>query len=126
MKSKNAIYVLLAVGLTGVVLPNALAQDKPNAEAEAKLSQTLKARYAEVNITGIKKSKRTDIDLYGVEFTSQKKKMDADITGDGTIIETEEDGDIKTFPKPAAKALKKAIKGLKVDAIEINHKYAEI
>jgi hypothetical protein len=60
-----------------------------------------------------------------VDFATKGVKIEATLTYDGTLIDTEEPGDLKTFPKAAAKALKKATKGMTVKEVEIARAFAK-
>ncbi len=126
MKQKNIITVLVSLGLAGPVLTGASAADKekPSADVEAKVTQVLKATFPEVVITSMAKENEDGVDVIGVALTSKGNKMDADVTPDGTLYGTEQAGNLKTFPKPAAKALKKLTKGMKAD-FEIAKTYAK-
>jgi hypothetical protein len=125
MKQHNLICALLALGLAGAV-SNANAADKvkPSAEVEAKITETLKATFPEVVIAGMAQETEDGLTFFAVDMTSKGEKIDADVTADGVLVGTEQVGDIATFPKPAADALKKASKGLKVVAFEIAKTYA--
>jgi hypothetical protein len=127
MKLKNIMLALAGLGLAGAVLPSALAAEKerPSAEVEAKVTQVIKAAYPEAVIGEMAKGNEDGIAVIAVKFTSKGAKMDADVTPDGIIVETEEAADVSTFPKPAAKALKKATKGMKVEAFEIAKTFAK-
>gem|GEM_PF-6181527 len=119
------MWAIAGAGLVGAALPNAMAKDKPSPEVEARVTKVIQSTYPEVAITDISKGEEDGIPLNGVTFTSKGTKMDADVTDDGVIVGTEEEGDLKAFPKRAAKALKKATKGQTVKSIEIAKTYAD-
>ena len=127
MKSKSIMWALAGLGIAGAMGTNVSGADaqKPSPEVEAKMTQIIKAAYPEVVITGMKKGNEDNISVIVVGFTSKGNKMDADVAEDGTIVGTEEVADIHTFPTPAANALNKLTKGMKVDAIEIAKTYAK-
>src|SRR6267378_3398263 len=116
MKSTNSIATLMALTLITGGLAHSLAQEnaKPSPEIEAKVTAAVKAAFPEVAVQGIKAETENGMNLYEVKFTSEGKKMDGDVTADGTLLETEEAAELASFPKPAQKALKKASKGMKV------------
>src|SRR5262245_32842164 len=69
------------------------------ADAEAKVSDAIKAAFPDAWISTTKKlSTAGTNDIYGIEFTNKLGRMRAIVATDGTIMETEEPGDIKTFP----------------------------
>lgn len=120
--------VLGSVGIVGAILPNALAEsknEKPGAEAAAKITQALKAVYPDAVIGEMGKETEDGISFYEVGLTVKGTKMDADVTSDGTIIETEQEADMQTFPKAAADAIKKAAKGMKISGGELTTTYAK-
>ena len=127
MNKKNIMYVLLVLGLSGGALPSASAADKvkPSAEVEAKLAKVIKDAYPEVVIKEMARGTEDGLSLVVIQFTSKGNKMDADVTEDGIIVGTEEAAEITMFPKPAAKALKKLTKGMKIIDTEIARTYAE-
>src|SRR6267378_4331865 len=112
MKLRTIVCALLGAGLLGAVLPAALAteKEKPSAEVEAKVAEVIKAAYPEVVIISMAKGNEDGLEVVGVAFTSKGNKMDADVTPDGILVGTEEAADIKTFPRAAAVALRKATK----------------
>ena len=126
MKLRTIVCALLGAGLLGAVLPAALAteKEKPSAEVEAKVAQVIKAAYPEVVIISMAKGNEDGLEVVGVAFTSKGNKMDADVTPDGILVGTEEAADIKTFPRAAAVALRKATKGMKT-TFEIAKTYAK-
>jgi hypothetical protein len=125
MKINDIIRSLAALGLAGVVSSNALAaeKEKPSPEVQAKVSQAVKDAFPDAVIGDMVKEKEDGLDVIGVAFTSKGNKIDADVTPDGILVGTEEAADIKLFPKPAAKALKKATKGMKA-SFEIARTFA--
>lgn len=125
MKLKNIIWVLAGLGLAGVVSSKALAaeKEKPAPEVQAKVSQAIKDAFPDAVIGNMVKEKEDGLDVIGVAFTSKGNTIDADLTPDGILVETEEAADLKTFPKSAAKALKKATKGMKA-SFEIARTFA--
>jgi hypothetical protein len=117
MKLKNILYTVLGLGLAGAILPNVLAQakkDAPSAEATAKITAAIKALYPEAVIS-----------FYEVALTVKGNKIDANVTSDGTIIETEETTDMKLFPKAASEAIAKAAKGMKITGGELVKTFAK-
>ena len=126
MKPTNSIGTLLALTLITGGLAHSLAQEnaKPSPEIEAKVTTAVKAAFPEVAVQGIKAETENGMSFYEVKFTSEGKKMDGDVTADGTLLETEEAAELASFPKPAQEALKKATKATKVAAFEINRKFA--
>jgi hypothetical protein len=125
MKSKDIICALLGLGLVGAAVPGAQAKDKPDAAAAAKITEAIKAVYPDAVIGEMGKETEDGLSFYEVAVTVKGAKIDADVTSDGTIIETEESADIKTFPDPAAKALTKTTKGMKIKGAEIAKTYAK-
>ena len=130
MKQNNIKYIMCAVlglGLAGFSVSKAAAagKEKPSPEVEAKITETLKAAFPEVVIKSMAKETEDGLTFFAVDMTSKGEKIDADVTQDGTLVGTEQAVDIKNIPKPAAKALKKATKGMKVIAYEIAKTYAE-
>lgn len=127
MKRKSILWGLASISLIAIVAPGALAADKekPSAEVEARVSQVLQAKYPDVVIKGMGKETEDGLSFVGVEMTSKGTKMEVDVMEDGTLVGSEEEADVKTFPKPAAKALKKATKGMTVKATEIAKTYAK-
>jgi hypothetical protein len=126
MKLINIISALAGLGLTSLVSSNALAaeKEKPAPEVQAKVAQAIKDAFPDAIIGDMVKEKEDGLDVIGVAFTSKSNKIDADVTPEGILVGTEEAADIKTFPKPAAKALKKATKGMKA-SFEIAKTFAK-
>ena len=128
MKLKNIMYTLLGAGLVGAVIPMALAsapKPKPTADVEAKITKAIKAVFPDAVIGTMGQETEDGISFYEVELTVKGNKVGADVTSDGTIIETEEATDMKLFPKAAADAIKKAAKGMKVTGGEITKTFAK-
>src|SRR5271157_4249188 len=101
MKLKNIMSALVGLGLVGGVLPLALAQSgkegesgKPPPAVEATITQAIKAAYPDAVIKKMGKESEDGISFYEVKLTVNGNKMDADVTSDGTIIETEAAADI--------------------------------
>ncbi len=126
MKLINIVSVLAGLGLASAVSSNGLAaeKEKPSADVQAKVSQAIKDAFPDAVIGNMVKEKEDGLDVIGVAFTSKGNKIDADVTPEGVLVETEESADIKTFPKSAAKALKKATKGMKA-SFEIAKTFAK-
>jgi hypothetical protein len=127
MKLQNILCTLTSVGLMGAVLPSAWAADKekPSTDVEARVTQVIKAAYPDVTITGMAKESEDGLSFIGVQMTSTGNKIDVDVMEDGTLVGSEEAAEIKAFPKAAAKALKKATKGMTIKANEIAKTYAK-
>ena len=127
MKLHQLICAFLAIGLAGYAVSSAVAADKvkPSPEVEATITKTLKATFPEVMIAGMVQETEDGLTFFAVDMTSKGDKIDADVMADGTLIATEQAADMKTFPKAARKALKKATKGMKVVVTEIATTYAE-
>ncbi|HEX4646838.1 MAG TPA: hypothetical protein VH598_14640 [Verrucomicrobiae bacterium] len=127
MKLQKILCALAGVGLISAALPGVLAADKekPSADVQARVTQVIKAKYPDATIGGMAKETEDGLSFIGVKLTSNGTKMDVDVMEDGTLVESEEQADIKTFPKPAATALKKATKGMKIKATEIARTYAK-
>jgi hypothetical protein len=128
MKLKNILYTVLGLGLAGAILPNVLAQakkDAPSAEATAKITAAIKALYPEAVIGKMGKEEEDGISFYEVALTVKGNKIDANVTSDGTIIETEETTDMKLFPKAASEAIAKAAKGMKITGGELVKTFAK-
>src|SRR6267378_1602829 len=121
MKLQNVLYVLASVGLMGTALPGALGaeKEKPSAEVAARVTQAIKAKYPDAAINGMAKETEDGLSFIGVQLTANGTEMDVDVMEDGTLVGSEEAADAKAFPKPAAKALKKATKGMTIKATEI-------
>lgn len=115
------------MGLVGSAGLNAIAQpnSKPGSELKTKLTQAIKTAYPDAVIKGMGSETEDGVSFYEVKFTSKGKKIEADVTADGTLLETEEAADIGTFPEPAAKAIKAAATGAKIGGTEINRKFAK-
>lgn len=127
MKLQKILCALASVGLIGAALPRALAADKekPSADVEARVTQVIKAKYPDAAIRGMAKESEDGLSFIGVQMTSKGTKMDVDVMEDGTLVGSEEEADVKAFPKAAAKALKKATKGMTIKATEIAKTYAK-
>lgn len=126
MKPRTISGALLGASLAIAVIANVSAADKekPTVEVEARVTQTIRNTFPDVVISSMAKENEDGLDVIGVAFTSKGKKMDADVTPDGILVGTEEEADIKAFPKAAAKALKKATKGMKA-SYEIARTFAK-
>jgi hypothetical protein len=127
MQLKNMMSALAGLGLVGGILPNALAaadSAKPSPAAEAKITQAIKAAFPSAVINKMAKETEDGISFYEVSLAANGQKIDANVTSDGTIIETEESTDMKLFPKPAADAIKKAAKGMEISGGEMVKTYA--
>lgn len=124
---KSILVALVALGITGLAAPTTNAADKvkPSPEVEAKITETLKAAFPEVVINGMAQETEDGLTFFAVDLTSKGEKIDADVTAAGILVGTEQSMELKDMPKPAAKALKKATKGMKVVAYEIAKTYAE-
>ena len=127
MKLQKTLFALAALSLAGVILPNAFAaeKEKPSADVEARVTQVINSTYPDAVIKSMGKENEDGLNFIGVSLTSKGKNMDVDVMEDGTLVGSEEEADVKTFPKPAAKALKKATKGLTIKATEIAKTYAK-
>lgn len=127
MKLQNILCVLVSVGFMGAVLPGALAEDneKPSADVAARVTQTIKDSFPDAVIKEMGKETEDGLSFISVEFTTKGSGVEADVTADGTLVTSEVGGDVKDFPKAAAKALKKATKGMKIKEIEIATTYAK-
>jgi hypothetical protein len=127
MKQTMIVCGLLGVGLVGALLPNALGaeKEKPSATVAARVTETIKSKFPDAVITQMGKESEDGLSFIGVDFTLNGAKVEADVMEDGTLVGTEVAGDINTFPKPAAKALKKATNGMTVKETEIATTYAK-
>jgi hypothetical protein len=99
------------------------------AEARTKISDGLKEIYSDAKVGSVKKGEAVGTnDVYAVQFSAKGKKMIADVVSDGTVLEIEEPGDIKTFPGPANDAVRRAItsRGIKDLGVRVGTTYAEI
>jgi hypothetical protein len=142
MKRNHSFFLgaLLVLGLSLAQLSNVLAQyeqegdqekvEKPSAEVEAKMTEALKVDFPDAAALGeFRKIKDAGTNkIFAVEFTAKGEKMRAHVASDGTIVETEEPGDIKTFPAAASEALRKAITamGTKDNGIRLGRTYFEV
>ena len=126
MNYNKLVGILGCLGVAGLITSNAPAaeKEKPSAEVQAKVTQAIKDAFPDALISSMVKEKEDGLDVIGVAFTSNGNKIDGDVTPDGILVETEQPADIKTFPKPAAKALKKATKGMKA-SFEIAKNFAK-
>jgi hypothetical protein len=97
---------------------------KPAIEVQTKVSQAIKEAFPDAVIGDMAKENEDGLDVIAVGFTSKGVKIDADVTPDGILVETEQAADIKTFPQPAADALKKATLGMKA-SFEIARTFAK-
>lgn len=127
MKRTTIVCGLLGVGLVGALLPNTLAaeKEKPSAAAAARVTETIKSKFPDAVITKMGKESEDGLSFIGVDFTLKGAKVEADVMEDGTLVGTEVAADISTFPKAAAKALKKATKGMTIKETEIATTYAK-
>ncbi len=127
MKVQNILCALASLGLLGAVLPSVSAaeKEKPSPEVEARVTQTIKDKFPDAVITKMGKETEDGLTFIGVDFTSKGTKIEADVMADGTLVGSEEAGDLKVFPKAAAKALKKATKGMTIKETEIATTYAK-
>jgi activator of 2-hydroxyglutaryl-CoA dehydratase len=127
MKVQNILCALASLGLLGFALPSASAaeKEKPNADVEARVTQTIKENFPDAVITDMGKETEDGLTFIGVDFTSKGTKVEADVMADGTLVGTEVAGELKAFPKAARKALKKATKGMTVKETEIATTYAK-
>jgi hypothetical protein len=115
MKLNNVIVALTALGLAGGLSSSTLAaeKEKPAPEVQEKVSKAIKDAFPDAVVSEMAKENENGLDIVEVKFTSKGSKIEADVTPDGTLVETEEAADITTFPEPAAKALNKATKEMK-------------
>ena len=116
MNLKTTLRALVSLSLAGALSVNALAAPKetPAPEVQAKVALAVKAAFPDAVIKGdMATGKEDGLDVITVNFTANDVNVEGDVTPDGILVGTEEPGDIKTFPKLAAKALKKATKGMK-------------
>jgi hypothetical protein len=109
--------------------PDTTPMEKSAATVETNLLAAIKAVYPDATMGGFQKQKAVGTnDLYSVDFTANKEKMRAEVVDDGTLVETEQPGDIAQFPEAARTALIKAMTdvGMRETGIKINIRYAEI
>lgn len=127
MKIRKILCALVGVGLIGAVMPNSKAADKekPSADVEARVTQTIKDNFPDAVITKMGKENEDGLAFISVDFTSKGSKVEADVMADGTLVGSEVGADLKTFPKAAAKALKKATKGMTIKETEVSTTYAK-
>lgn len=127
MKSQKIFCVLAAVGLIGAAPSGAFAADKekPSADVAARVTQVIKAKYPDAAIEVMGKEAEDGLSFIGVQMTAHGTKIDVDVMEDGTLVGSEQEAEVKSFPKPAAKALKKATKGMKIKTTEIATTYAK-
>jgi hypothetical protein len=118
---------LLVAGFTcaGIAGAKAESETKPAPDVEAKITAAVKAEYPGATIKKVKGETEDGISFYEAKFTSNGKKLEADVMADGTILETEERADIETFPSAAAQAIKAGSDGGKIHHAEISHKFAD-
>ena len=143
MKRNNSLFppALLVLALAIAPLPNAPAQEpgpaeNPDNPSQAKaadlddtLSEALKAVQAGATLSSFEKARSAGTnDVYTVHFTVSGTKMLAEVTGDGSVLKTEEPGDIAKFPEAANAAVRKAITGMGVkdNGVILTRTYAEI
>lgn len=125
MKLNILVKAFVALGLaTGFSATRAAEKEKPTPEVQEKVTKAIKEAFPDAVIGEMAKEKEDGLDVIGVLFTSNGKKIDGDVTPDGILVETEEAADISTFPEPAAKALKKATKKMKA-SFEIARTFAK-
>jgi hypothetical protein len=147
MKRNNSplFCALLVLGVILVQMPKASAQygmtpaqgktseqeksEPPPKEAAAKMTEALTAEFPDAaGITFKKMTSAGTNDVYGVQFTAKGNKMRGIVATDGTILETEEPADIKTFPDGANNAVRKAITGMGVKdlGVRLGRTYYEL
>jgi hypothetical protein len=127
MKLQKILCVLASAGLIGTMLPGAFAADKekPGTDVETRVTRVIKAKYPDAVIGGMGKENEDGLTFIGVELTTGGIKMDMDVMEDGTLVGSEQASEVSAFPKAAAKALKKATKGMTIKATEIATTYAK-
>jgi hypothetical protein len=140
MKRNKRLFfaALLTLGLGLTQLPNVLSQDeegenekaeKPSAEVEAIMTASLKTDFPDATFGEFHKTESAGTNnLFAVEFRSLDRKMRAIVASEGTIMETEEPGDIKNFPTAASEAVRKAITamGTKDLGVRLGRTLAEV
>ena len=126
MKLEKVIRALTIMGLAGVLASNAsgAVKEKPAPQVQEKVAKAIKEAFPDAVISEMAKETEDGLEVIGVLFTSQGNKIDADVTPDGILLETEQSADISAFPRPAAKALKKATKKMKA-TFEIARTFAK-
>lgn len=126
MKLEKVIRALTIMGLAGVLTSNASGaeKEKPAPQVQEKVAKAIKEAFPDAVISEMAKETEDGLEVIGVLFTSQGNKIDADVTPDGILLETEQSADVSEFPRPAAKALKKATKKMKA-TFEIARTFAK-
>ena len=128
------LSVLLAFGLG--IAPSLRAQEaaaqadkKPSAEVEAKMIETVKKLFPDAVMGEFEKIGTAGTNtVFVAPFTLRGDRMLATVISDGTLLETEEPADIKTFPEAANQAVRRAITqmGVKDNGVRLGRTYAEI
>ncbi len=115
MRRINIISALAGLGLVSLLASNTVAaeKEKPAPEVQAKVARAIRDVFPDAVIGEMVKENEDGLDVIGVALMSKGNKIGADVTPDGILVETEEPGEIMSFPQPAAKALKKATRGMK-------------
>lgn len=127
MKRNRIVRVFAGVGLIVLVAQGAFGADKekPSAEVQARVTQVIKRNFPDALIKEMGKESEDGLSFVSVDFTSKGTSMEADVMEDGTLVGTEAAARLRDFPKAAAKALKKATKGMTVKETEIATTYAK-
>lgn len=137
MKHNDSFFAaaLMVLALAISPLSNASAQE-PNQPSQSKtgklqatLSSALKSTLPGAVFTGFEKEKKLGTnEVYKVQFTCNGTNMLARITGDGTLLTTDQPANIHTFPVGAKAAVRKAITGMGIKdlGVRLRHTYAEI
>jgi len=122
LKKLSVMFIVLETAITGAFAKD---NEKPSAEVQAQVTQAIKAKYPDAAIIKMGNENEDGLNFVGVQLTAGGTKMDVDVTADGTLVGSEEDANIQTFPDAAAKALQTATKGLTVKDTEIAKTYAK-
>ncbi len=133
---------LLVLALAATPLLNAPAQQSDSAdkspkasgpksaeEIKAILSKAIQAVHADATVSGfVQKETVGSNDIYSVQCTVKGTNLVAEISDDGTLLNTEQPGDIRQFPPAAEGALRGAITamGIRENGIKLRCIYAEI
>jgi hypothetical protein len=108
MGQAKTIALVLAAGMFMGGAWGAFGAEK--AETPKAVTNAVMKAHPDAKITSAKAEKE-EIDQFEVEFTDHGKKMSADVTPDGTIIEIEEALEAADVPAAARAAIEKAADG---------------
>src|SRR5262245_7354987 len=95
------------LAVVSLLSPSAPAQEKVDANnLPPKVAQALKARFPGAKVTQVTKETENGEVVYDIEMTKDGKKHEMDCKEDGTLVDIQNEIDLKDLPAAATNAIK--------------------